>query len=550
MKSEKKRDVAGLAGLLSLLGSSAYISKHHHLNDYNPFGHKNISVIGGVKPWDPVARAEATALILDHANGKSVPPEKLDAARRLFMLDSFSAQSQGAADALRSAGFNVKFQQRAFNAPFEERLVNGVKQKVFNPENFYRAVPLSLDDVKGADAILQVGDSPSDYVLKRARKRGSKLYRMLSDYGDGNFNQPEAWLGGQNWMKVRDPKMYDRLFVPGGDAKGLWKNLGKGRQANVNIGLMPVSPLFEGMQFSHAEGAAPKAMLTIGGGTGGSLLLPNQGAEFKNRYNFVGKDRTLFDDILEALRKKHGENATLDAYLGSAIGSPQNILKDGKIVRGYIPSDVKLSKELKKLSDLMNPESVRYKRYMKSEQGRKLIESLKTRYKGLKLISAVPQSDIAKAYATSDYIFTAPGSTTSEFASIKGNKHGGVIHLIPSEAWWAPRHFRGNALYTNLLMQPNAKSNIVSITGKNRAKNILDAVMEGGYKDWGRKAPISAAASIRPMVRAIKRDIMLRRLGRAGKLGALVAPAVASGAYLWNTRKKKSIWDKIKEKLS
>ena len=543
--------------LLSLLGSGAYIGKHHHLNEYNPFGKKNVTVVGGIKEWDPRARAEATKLILDSNNGVPVDPKKLENAKKLFMLDSFTAQSQGAADALHGAGVNVKFHRRALNEPWDTKILPG--ERVFNPDKFYKATPLSFNDVKGTDAILQIGDSTDDYVFKRARRKGSKIYRLLSDYGDGNFKQPDFWLEGQNWMKVRDPKQYDRLFVPGGDAKHLWDKLGKGRRSNVNVGLMPVSPIFEGMNFSKSPGAQAKAMLTIGGGTGGSLLLQNNGANFNNRYNFVGKDRTLFDDILEALRKKHGDNFKLDAYLGSAIGKPENILRNGKIEKGYIPSDVKLSKGLERLRDLLDPNSKRYQRFARTEKGRNFLAGLAKRYKGLNLISAVPQSDIGKAYSTSDYILTAPGSTTSEFASIKGQRHGGLIHLIPSQESWAPRHFLGNAKYTNIIMQPGAQHNIVNITSKDRASKILKAIEEGGFKDWGRKAPRSVTESLLPMVKAIKRDIGLARLGRIGRLGLLAMPGVAAGTYLLNNYRNnkvekedkfKSIWSNIKRRLS
>lgn len=538
-KQDISDDILDL-GILAASGAlSGYYVHNTGFNNINPFGKKRVAVIGGIKEWDPVVRANAAKLIRDEASGIPVDRNALEAAKRVFRMDSFSGQTLAAADALHNSGIDVKVLRRALNSPMKDvddlpdaRIKERphITGKVFDKKDFYRPIDLKLNDIKGSDAVLQVGDVYNDLALHTARKKGTGIYRLLSDYGDGNFKQPDNWLGGQNWMKVRDPKTYDRLFVPGGDEKDLWKELGIGRKSNVNIGDIAISPIFKDMKFSRHAGDAPKAMLTLGGGSGSSLVMRNRGVPEAQRYNFIGKDKNLFDEILDALRaQKNGHNAKLDVYLGSTISDPVNMFTpDGKIVRGRVPSDVKLSKEMRKLVDLLNPDSRRYKLYSRSVKGRNLLKSLSERYKGLNLIGSVPQDQIGKAYASSDYIFALPGSTTAEFSAIKGKRHGGLIHLIPSEEQWAPRHFRGNAEYVNRIMQPGAKSNIVSITGKNRAKAILDAVNEGGFKDWGRRA-ISGKDPLAPMVKAIKRDILAKRLGRSGKLGLLALPGIIAG---------------------
>lgn len=572
------KDTALTVGGTSLAGTGAYLLKHRHLRDFNPFAEKRIKVIGGVKDWDPVLRERAAQVFKDKAAGKAVSAEQLDAAKKVFMLDSFSGQTLASADALNRAGFKVDVIKRTINAPkktvadatnmIDPKDLKKVKKfldgkglkdlEYFDPRDFYRTPDLSPKQLRGADAILQLGDSTNDMTLANARKRGAKLYRMLTDYGDGNFKQPDYWLG-QNWMKVRDPKLYDRLIVPGGAEKGLWDQLGRGRSRNINVDRIGVSPVFGLEKFEHTSGSSPKAMFTLGGGANG-WVLGNPNVKAINKYNFIGKERTLFDDMLSALRAKHGDNATLDAYLGTVVQKKQLILDPatGKLKLGYAPSDLRLSVKMRRLMDSMDPESRLYKRLEQTSKGKKVLKYITNRYKGLNLIGQVPQSDIARAYATSDYIFALPGSTAAEFAAINGQKHGNMIHLIPSEADWSTRHFRGNAAFTNRIMQPNAKKNIVSLLSKNRASDLTKAVREGGFKDWGRKA-IPQGDNLAPMAKAIKRDIVLKRLGRVGKLGLLATPAIGAGAYLYkkHTNKKappktrmQKIWDLITDKVS
>lgn len=572
------KDTALTVGGTSLAGTGAYLLKHRHLRDFNPFAEKRIKVIGGVKDWDPVLRERAAQVFKDKAAGKPVSAEQLDAAKKVFMLDSFSGQTLASADALNRAGFKVDVIKRTINTPKKivadatnmidpkdlkkvKKLLGGKGLKdveYFDIRDFYRTPDLSPKQLRGADAILQLGDSTHDMTLANARKRGAKLYRMLTDYGDGNFKQPDYWLG-QNWMKVRDPKLYDRLIVPGGAEKGLWDQLGRGRSRNINVDRIGVSPIFGLEEFRHTSGSTPKAMFTLGGGANG-WVLGNPNVKDINKYNFIGKERTLFDDMLSALRAKHGDKATLDAYLGTVVQKKQLILDPatGKLKIGYAPSDLRLSVKMRRLMDSMDPESRLYKRLEQTRKGKKVLKYIANRYKGLNLIGQKPQSDIARAYATSDYIFALPGSTAAEFAAIKGQKHGNMIHLIPSEADWSTRHFRGNAAFTNRIMQPNAKKNIVSLLSKNRASDLTEAVREGGFKDWGRKA-IPQGDNLAPMAKAIKRDIVLKRLGRIGKLGLLATPAVGAGAYLYkkHTNKKappktrmQEIWDLITDKVS
>jgi len=580
-RSWNSDDTALTVGGTSAGGSLAYLL-NHRLRDFNPFGKKNVTLIGGVKEWDPVGREQAAQVFRDLQEGKNKPTTKagkkklkkaIEKAKSMFRMDSFSGQTLAAADALRAAGIDTSVMRRAVNdgnKPLRRAITTADGNKIskyFDINDFYR--PLEIDPIalRNADAVIQVGDGVNRSALESARKSGSNIYRLLSDFGDGNFRQPDYWLG-QNWMKVKDPEFYDRLFVPGGAEKDLWPMLGKGRKANVNIGNIAVSPLFENTTFKKSRGKGPKAMFTIGGGSQGYLSLHNYGAPEARKYDFLGKNRTIFDDMLDALRAKHGDKATLDAYLGTAIERPRWIIdpktkpqfdakgkllnaKELKFSKGYSPSDVHLSNRLSRLQELLDPNSARSIKLSKRGPAvQKLLNDIRTRYKGLNIKGSVPQDQIAKAYASSDYIFALPGSTSAEYAAIKGNEHGGLIHLIPSEAEWAPRHFRGNAQYVNRLMQPGAKKNIIDLFGKNRLQALTEAVQEGGFKNWGRRAISNSGKSLDPMVKAIKWDIAMKRLGRLGKLGLLATPAALSGAYLWKSHSKPDgLWDKIKAKL-
>ena len=542
------------AMLASVAGGGAYVARHPRLNDFNPFGKKRVRVVGGVKPWSYHARQEAADILTRASRGETIPPDVLSRAAKVFALDSFSGQSHAVADAFKRSGMNTTLVRSSINSPVKTVESALGQSKVFDLHDFYRPRPLTERDILGADAIVQVGDSASHGTLEKARRRGAGIYRVLTDYGDGNFLQPDEWLGGQNWMKIRNPKLYDRLFIPGGAEADLWGNIPSGRKANVNIGDIAVSPIFKNMQFERHSGPGTKAMLTIGGGAGASLSLRNYSAKENARYNFIGRDRTLFDDILSALRHKHGDNVNLNVFLGSSISKPQNIRNyDGTVSRGYAPSDIKLSKKLNQLDEVLSGDSGSklVSRLSRTEKGRKLLADIRNRYRGMKLIKTVPQTEIGRNYASSDYVFALPGSTTAEYSSIRGQNHGGVIHLIPPEEPWAPRHFRGNALYTNRIMQPLAKSNIVSLTASDRGKRILDAVLEGGFKNWGRRSAETASKSaLAPMVSAIKRDIALKRLARVGKLGLILTPAAVAGTRFVHRRSSSdSLEDRVKHIL-
>lgn len=585
-------DTALATGGASLGGTLAYIAKHPHLKDFNPFGEKKVTLIGGVRNWDPVAREEAAKVFQALEEGRSIGNSAkerrklLEKAQNVFRMDSFSGQTQAAADALRAAGLDTEVMRRAVNNPKRTLpraaildVADGkggtIKKKVkhfLDLRDSYRPLEIDPAALRGSDAVIQVGDGVNVSALSSARRSGSKIYRLLTDYGDGNFKQPDYWLG-QNWMKVTDPGFYDRLFVPGGAERDLWTALGRGKQPNVNLGNIPVSPLFENTKFHKPKHRKiPRGMFTLGGGSQGYITLRNYGAPEGRRYNFLGKDRTLFDDMLGALRANYGPNAQLDAYLGTAIAPKSTILDTSgkkvvypefdaqgkllnadklKFTEGYAPMDLQLNNRLSRLQELLDPNSERSVKLSKrGKKVQKLLADLRKRYKGLNLIGSVPQNRLAKAYANSDHIFMLDGSTSAEISSIKGQEHGGIIHLIPSDEPWSPGHWRGNAQYVNRMMQPGATKNIVELSGKNRLQALIDAVREGGFKNWGRVAPKSQREALAPLVQAVKKDIMLKRLGRVGKLGLIATPAALSGAYLWKSHSKpEGLWEKIKAKV-
>ena len=583
LKQAFDRDDADLyGGLSSLLGSSYYLGKHHTLREYNPFSKINVSVIGGAKPYDYSKRLAARKML---ERGEKLPPE----LEKLFWLDSFSNQTDAALDALNDAGISTKHIQRVTN----DFRGNVGGRPVAYAEDFYKPTKILTDDLKGSDAILQVGESASRGNIFNARRRfGSRLYRLLSDQGYGNFNQPVEWLGGENWMRVFDPKMYDRIFVPGD--RSIWKKYYKeqggpslrdvekewsGRKRNVYTRGISVSPIFENTEYARHAGSGAKGVLTVGGGSGAGMILGDAermvGKNRASAFNFLDPNaHNLLDDILSAMRSKHGDKFSLDAYVADSIQDPVDIyygrkselppvdeqikdlnrnVADRKIFKhDVVPSDRDLGKGLRNLRDILNndTESPVMKQLLSTEKGRKFIDSVRNRYKGLNLIEKVPQTSLAKAHAGADYSFVLPGSTTSEIMAIKGKKNGGLIYLIPNEANWAPRHFSTNAWFANNSLQPKAAKNMIRVMSKDRAKNLVEAVAEGGFKDWKRAVPISEKAKIAPMINAIKRDVAKARLGRIGSLGIIAAPMAFAGYDYWNRnlrKKDKSLMDRFSE---
>ena len=390
---------------------------------------------------------------------------------------SFSSQAKAWAEALKDHGIDT------------ERVTNYDAQ-YYTPNNN------KMNQLLNRDAVLQVGATPFESDMHTRVADGSMLrYRALTDIGDGNFNQPEQWLEGRNWMKVHDsPSSYSRMFVPGGDVSPLPEQYAS-RLGNVNLPSIPTNKLFHGKEFvSDKAIAGARAAITMGGGAGGFLLfrdLQEPTADGGHRYSSSKKN--ILDNIQEALRKKHGDDFGVDMYVG---GKVDDIKKSYPAFGDFVQS---------------------------------IYDDKTDRYKNIRLHSLVPQEDIAKVYSNADYLFQLPGSTTAELAAMKGNP-GKVINLVPDEnPDWMPKHFSSNAKFNEKIM-PGATS-IDLADSDNMLSRISKAVMEG--RESMGESP-NRVADVSDAAKAIKSDIFKLKLKRLGKLGLPLAGMAGGVSLLGN----------------
>lgn len=584
-------DIAADVAMLGSAAATANYARRFKARDFNPFAKVHATLLGGTKAYDPEARdairkamsiAEKAKdvfgsgdtsrikgfveglekelpsldpIIKEQVSGISdlgkrvmaggaVPkdveaflPNRVLSAMR---LDSFSAQTQATADMLRRNG--VKIDDHILRATTS---AYNPKTKIYDPYQAYLPIEISPDRLRKSDAFVQIGMHPQEDLLRTERqRRGAKVYRVASDFGPGNFNQPETWIGGQNYMRIRDPKLYDRIVIPGKDyfeGNGLAKGM-RGIKGNLGVDNIAVSPIFERETFSpnlasRTGQGRVKAMYTFGGGAGGFLGV---GEPFKNeKFQYRLDKNRVFDDILDALRKKHGDNFDLDVYVGNAMDDVDVKVKgeNGAYQSGELPHNRRLRKMLKKIENATLSDAERAKRGLGPMTENQ--KALRERFRGLHLVRGVPQSQLAKAYANSDYVFMLPGSTSAEFASIKDNPQGirgKLISMIPDEKLegrlkpgqsnWMARHFGTNADYIGSLV-PDAKK--VNLSSGTRSADILRAISEDSAP--AAKKTLNTGADWRKVVGTIKRDVRLGRLGRLGKLGLLAAPFAAAGTY-------------------
>ena len=585
----KPSDVLATALGLGSGGASIGYARRFKGRDFNPFARVHASLLGGVKQYDAAAR-DVMGLSLDladrakeimasgsdskilgfirglEAEGSSNPiiqdqikqiselgakvvrgeisaadtalesflPKRVAAALR---MDSFTGQTQATADALRRNGVIVDdVVTRATSAPIGT-------DRFYNLEDYYRPTQMTEGQLRNPDAFVQVGSRPDENLLKSERaNRGAKLYRVNSDFGPGNFEQPDAWLSGDNWMKVKDPKMYDRIATPGLDYFGDRVTPAmRGRKASVNLDNIAVSPVFGRHTFSdqlasHTGKGRVKAMYTFGGGAGSFLGLgdPRAGGAFN-------WDDNVLTSMLDAIRKKHGNNFDFDFYTGDLLNDIGINVKDpstGKIIGFELPHNRQYREVAKKLQELTMSDAERAKLGLGplSEADK----ALRERYKGLRVVKGVPQSELARAYANSDYVFMVPGSTSAEYASIKDNAkgiRGKLISIIPDE-WlegrlkpgqpnWMPRHYSTNAEYIESLVPGAIRVNLRSPTFSKDLENAVGGAVQSGVF----KKQLASGKSWDAFANLLKRDVRLARLGRAGKLGLMAAPVLAAAGY-------------------
>jgi hypothetical protein len=399
---------------------------------------------------------------------------------------SFAFQTKALNDALNAKGLKSE-NWAGYTVTPDEQVIGG---------DLYRTKPMSRRIVrnKDLDYLVQVGAHPEEGLFNHALNRRGYRYRMLSDFGDGNFKQPSSWLGGRNWMKVHDdPNNYKRFFVPGHNIAQ------RGRSANVVTPSIPVSDIFNKTPFQPKLAEDAFTLVGMGGGAGAPLMFPdahrviNPGDIAREKEYFTTNARNILDDVMEATRKAHGDKARVKVMLGNAL---QN---DTEFVDTFL------------------------KRLVKQDK----------RYSNVDFINAVKQDELAREYyAKARNIVQLPGSTTAELMAMPGEHTPRVVNLIPDESkWWMPKHWKSNAdAFAKEF--PGAKS--VELGSNTRLKQLTDAFSEGLTPAVNRTAKTFDASQI---AKTISRDVKLKRLGNLGK----VTGAAGLGGYLINRGVRSSL---------
>lgn len=227
---------------------------------------------------------------------------------------------------------------------------------------------------KAAPIKIHVGSSPrSDASLKlRQLLTGDVYYRQLSDFGDGNFDQPDVKFNGKNWMKAQKNNTYDRNIVPGGDVFAKINNpVPTAKHSNIDVASIPIT----GSEVSNvAPNNMKKKVLVMGGsGIGWGEYIP-----FPAEKNL--------GNLYEGFEKAYGKGN----FEFNVLGGP-NI----------------------------------------SDYHRSHFESAAKTY-GFNYIPKVDGSaKVRELMLTSDMLVTAPGSSIADYASIKGHKPK-MLALVPN----------------------------------------------------------------------------------------------------------------------
>ena len=378
---------------------------------------------------------------------------------------------------------------------------------------------------RNVGSVIQIGAMLPENAEILARS-GKHFGRLATDYGSGGFLQPRYHFdgagstGGLNGMYIDPSIRYDSVYVPGGDLRK-WRGIPSSAKV-VPTGRLATSPLFGLAGFNQNHSGPAKALMITGGGSGMGMPL-----EYKTLGD-LGRttDRSVMhaapntlDHILDALRQKYGNNFRLDYLTGinpaeaNAALTPEaySWLFDKAKSVSKSP-DITVWKDMWALKNLLDPSSAAYRQVSGMPGGEKFLQRLATRYRGLNLVPRVGLPDMARYYGGADMIFDLPGSSLGEIASMRGEKTPGMIHIVPRENEYYPRHFRGNALVTNQLMQPGARHNIVSVASPTFREDIAKAVAESGFKDWGRRPIMSTQEAMAPLVNDIRRANRIREL--------------------------------------
>lgn len=514
----------------------------------NPFSKGNVIVLGGTETD-----------ILD-ADGKP------SGERTLLRNSSFNAQRAAAAEKLKDSGLLNITEKPLY---YEPGNISYKKNKdSYNAlRDTFKPISLSLapSELKDVDAVYQLGAHPEAYKLGKLSDDGHIVrYRQLTDFGSGNFKQPEQWIGSTNWMGVLDDvKGHDRFVVPGsteGVPAGKKKNLSvdnisvdegfygntkyaptkedfyvpvadaekkvrdlKGEESpklkpgefirekdgkrsvwtknNVPAGHI-VRKDSKGIGRIYAPGAGGHWM-TMGGGAGAFLPIM-EAANPDDSKAFLKNKRMLIDDWATAIRTNNATAADkLHILLGGAANQDNEVTRMYKYIMQWVDDANKLPQEefLRKYRSM--GKSLALERYLNAKQ--------------MKIWQAT--KGMADIYRNAKSVTMLPGSTGAEAMRMGGEHLPRFINMIPDETIpWMPKHWSENAkVYADHLGSKNI--NISDVTG-NRIKQIQEIIGDGSPI---KRVKAPAVYDVNNVARTLANDIRLKKLINLGKFSGKAA---------------------------
>jgi len=143
--------------------------------------------------------------------------------------------------------------------------------------------------------------------------KGQPQYRIFSDFGPGNLNQPEMFLGGKNWMKAPRSPIYTRNIVPGGKHF----DTPKAQKRNISVTTIPTSPVFEKSKSNiRLFPRTKRVLVSSGSGVAWEKQFPIESRNFEAMSEALGKNYKVtvlggpnisaeYDEYLKEFSKKN-----------------------------------------------------------------------------------------------------------------------------------------------------------------------------------------------------------------------------------------------------
>lgn len=358
-----------------------------------------------------------------------------------------------------------------------------------------RWTPL-LSPNPGYDALLQVSHTPQEGLMRFWKAFGMPRYRQATDYGLGSLRQPENYMGeGHNGMRIYDAHTgaHTRFIVPGATPDELTAFSQVSDRPSLGVDNIPVGEHFKKHRFRPKTDPIARATLSMGGGSGAGLLFDDVLKTVDGKKVYDASANNLLDDLLGALRNKHGKNFRLDVLTGGLHTKP----------------------EIKAMFDAFQADK-------------------SPRFKNVKFHAQVPQEaalgqmSMADAFENSKYLINLPGSTMAEIASMRGHHIPKLINLLPDAS--KPDmagHFDTNHKVVERMF-PGTRG--LPLNAPDRGELLKQFINEGLPEPVYRRRPV--LPDYKPVAKAILEDVRANRIAARGKLKLLGLAGLGSAGML------------------